>query len=141
SGIAPDSIAQALADTPTLITTESTFSQEVTARQEIDPVQLPLNDVDIFAEHAVRWVIKDLGLAAATANLNSIEPSSPHPNSPHPNSLQTNSSSLKPNSAKPSGPNRTQLAGARPNSIIQSRPAAPSRQDYAHAHSAQPSRP
>ncbi|MGB7084936.1 MAG: hypothetical protein WBD47_05250 [Phormidesmis sp.] len=135
SGIAPDSIAQALADNPTPITTESTFAQEVTARQEIDPVQLPLNDVDIFAEHAVRWVIKDLGLAAATANLNSIEPSSPHPNS-----LQTNSSSLKPNSAKPSGPNRTQLAGARPNSIIQSRPAAPSRQDYAHAHSAKQGR-
>lgn len=29
------------------------------------PVQLPLKEIDLFAEHAVRWVLKDLGLDAS----------------------------------------------------------------------------
>ncbi len=42
-------------------TVEDDFSGEVDIRPTA-PVQLPLKEIDLFAEHAVRWVLKDLGL-------------------------------------------------------------------------------
>lgn len=44
-------------------TTEAEFTGEVDT-QPVAPVQLPLQEIDLFAEHAVRWVLKDLGLDA-----------------------------------------------------------------------------
>lgn len=49
-------------------TAEASFADAVSDRS-MPPVQLSLKEVDLFAEHAVRWVLKDLGL-----NPDSAEP-------------------------------------------------------------------
>ncbi|MGI8932642.1 MAG: hypothetical protein ACR2FS_01060, partial [Phormidesmis sp.] len=49
-------------------TAEASFADAVSDRS-MPPVRLSLKEVDLFAEHAVRWVLKDLGL-----NPDSAEP-------------------------------------------------------------------
>ncbi|CAN5690212.1 hypothetical protein BH23CYA1_BH23CYA1_14580 [soil metagenome] len=49
-------------------TAEASFADAVSDRS-MPPVRLSLKEVDLFAEHAVRWVLKDLGL-----NPDSTEP-------------------------------------------------------------------
>lgn len=45
-------------------TTEELFSEEVRSRP-VEPVYLSLDEIDLFAEQAIRWVLKDLGYVSA----------------------------------------------------------------------------
>ncbi|MEL6815278.1 MAG: hypothetical protein AAFP03_10755 [Cyanobacteria bacterium J06598_3] len=57
-----DAIAQAT-------TTEERLSEEVRSRP-VEPVHLSLDEIDLFAEQAIRWVLKDLGyVPAESANV------------------------------------------------------------------------
>ncbi len=53
-------------------TPEGSLTHEINARA-IAPVKLSLDDVDLFAEHAIRWILKDLGLARPVATLSPAE--------------------------------------------------------------------
>jgi len=53
-------------------TPEGSLVQEIQSR-EIEPVQLSLEDVDLFAEHALQWILKDLGISPMAATLDKAE--------------------------------------------------------------------
>lgn len=53
-------------------TPEGSLNQEIQTRQ-LAPAQLSLNDVDLFAEHAVQWVLKDLGISPMATALDKAE--------------------------------------------------------------------
>ena len=54
-------------------TPDSSLADEILAneikKRESEAVQLSLDDIDIFAEHAVQWILKDLGVSEADATL------------------------------------------------------------------------
>ena len=47
-------------------TPEGSLAAEIQSRQ-LDPVQLSLENVDLFAECAVQWILKDLGISSPVA--------------------------------------------------------------------------
>ncbi|MFK8185739.1 MAG: hypothetical protein AB8B99_20375 [Phormidesmis sp.] len=53
-------------------TPEGSFTQEIKSRQ-LSPVQLSLNNVNLLAEHAVQWILKDLGISPMAAALDKAE--------------------------------------------------------------------
>ena len=53
-------------------TPEGGFSEAVTGRQ-IAPVKLSLDEIDSFAEEAIRWVLQDVGLEASSLEDESLD--------------------------------------------------------------------
>lgn len=53
-------------------TPEGSLSHEIQSRA-IAPVKLSLDEADLFAEHAIRWILKDLGLARPADTLTKAE--------------------------------------------------------------------
>ncbi|MGB3788573.1 MAG: hypothetical protein WA949_11230 [Phormidesmis sp.] len=49
------------------LTPESLFTHEVNGR-DIEPVRLPVAEIDLFVEKAIEWVLKDLGLEMSVAD-------------------------------------------------------------------------
>jgi hypothetical protein len=86
--LAIEVMSRELTDVLSNATAEADFADEVSARL-MPPVQLSLADIDLFAEHAIRWVLQDSELAPVAI-------AAPAPTSPLQNKIKDQVKDLQP---------------------------------------------